>query len=365
MMLDNNDQFKSSIEEQNYFLNEVEAVTKTGVYSINLKEDQFFIDTIGRSILGISTDCVLSLAQASHLFSTSSTVKTLLQTCLKGDYFKQDLEMQSFEKEKVWVHLTGKPRYNNKREVVGIRGVFMSIDKYVRDNQEVQRHTRIIEAQNERLLHFAHIVSHNLRSHSSNLELTLDLFKDVVEDERTKVFYSYLNEVSQNLSTTLKHLNQVVTASAQNSSSVSIDLSQAVQKVLDRHQKALEEIDAIVKIDFSAFDCIEYVPSFFEDTLETFVSNSIKHRSSDRKLVLQICTKTVKDKKLFEFKDNGSGIDLERDESKIFRVYKDSKTKGQTKGLSLFLAKNQIEALGGDLVVKSTLGQQTTFIIKF
>ncbi len=364
-MLDNTDHFKSSLEEKNYFLNEIEAVTQTGVYSINLKEDQFFIDAIGRSILDISATESLSIALASHLFYRPKDVKNLLQTCLKGDHFKKDIQMISSENQRIWVHFTGKPRHNDSGDIVGIRGVFTSIDRYVRDSREVQRHTRIIEAQNERLLHFAHIVSHNLRSHSSNLELTLDLFEDVVEDERTKVFYSYLTEVSQNLSTTLTHLNQVVTASAQDSSNVLIDLSITVDKILSRHKKTLEEIGATIQTDFSAFDFIEYVPSFLEDTLETFISNAIKYRSDRRKLVIEICTKRVKNKKLLEFKDNGSGIDLEKDESKIFRVYKDGNMKGQTKGLSLFLAKNQIEALGGDLVVKSDLGERTTFIIKF
>ncbi|KQC32047.1 hypothetical protein AAU57_00940 [Nonlabens sp. YIK11] len=363
-MLDNPDYFKSSLEDKAYFLEEVAAATKTGVYAINFKENQFFIDAIGRSILDIPDALNPTIPEASKLFFEKQDFKDLLETCLAGEFLEADIQMTSSNKEKIWMRFTGKPKYNNNHEIVGIRGIFTSIDKYVREREEVVRHSKVIEAQNERLLHFAHIVSHNLRSHSSNLELTLELFNDIKHDDRSSVFYSYLEEVSLNLSATLKHLNQVVTLNSQATNRTIIKIDEIVNQVLEIYKTELHRIQAEVEINVDHFNSIEYVPSFLHGILVTLISNAIENRSQARPLKLSISTKISKDKKLLVVRDNGSGMDLTSVGSNLFKVNHKEHPDGKTKGLGLFLAKNQVEAMGGDIVVKSKKDQGATFTIK-
>lgn len=365
-MLENDDYFKSSLEDKAYFLNEVATATRTGVYSINFNENLFFVDTIGRSILGFPEEEYLTITSASKLFFNEQDVKQILQACLKGEFFESEVKMISYHNETIWMKLTGKPLYDGTRNFIGLRGVFTNINKYVRDREEVEQHSRIIQAQNERLLHFAHIISHNLRSHSSNLALTLELFDDVSKDERSTLFYSYMNEISQNLNMTLDHLNEVVTYNSQNTTMALIDLSALVEKTICKYQKTLKSIDARLNLDFSEFAFIEYVPSFFDSIMKTLIANAIKHRSSDRRLKIDIYTKLKNDKKLLIIKDNGIGIDFKEGASEVFKMKrKDNNDNESSKRLNLFLVKNQVEALGGDMVVKSKKGKGTKFTIKF
>lgn len=364
-MLENDHYFKSSLEDKTYFLNEIATVTKTGVYNIRFDGSRFFIDAIGRSILNIPNKEKLTLKDASRLFFKEQNLKSILQTCLKGEFYEAEVRMLSFNNEKIWMKLTGKPQFDTNNAIIGIRGVFTSINKYVRDREEVEQHSRIIESQNDRLLHFAHIISHNLRSHSSNLALTLELFEDVSKEEKSKVFYSYLNEISQNLNTTLEHLNQVVTVSSQSSTFAMVDLKAIVKKVLHHHKTILDAIDARLHLDFSDFEYIEYVSSFFEGIMETLISNAIKHRAADRKLEIHIYTKLKQNKKLIVFKYNGGGLGIEKDASAVFSNNHLNNNKESPKHLGLFLAKNQVEALGGDMVVKSKKDKGTKFTIKF
>jgi len=365
-MLAENDSFKPTEEDNAYFLSEVAKATQTGVYTLNFKDELFFVDSIGRSILNIPPNLKLSVNEVEQLFAKTGSVEKLLQTCLKGDSFKEEMQMISFDNEEIWMHFTGKPKYDKSSNIIGIRGVFTSIDMFVRDRLAQKRHSRIIEAQNDRLLHFAHIVSHNLRSHSSNLELTLELFNDVADDERNKVFYSYLDEISNNLSATLKHLNQVVTVNSQSSSLTLIDINATTHRILDYYKKELDDIDAAVQIDFKKMPFIEYVPSFFESILDTLISNAIQYRDADKTLHIKLSTKLKKNKKLFIIKDNGRGIDLKKYGSEIFKLDESmNKINGESKDLGLFLVKNQIEALGGDIVVESKPGDGTSITIKF
>jgi len=363
-MLDHNDYFKSSLEDKAYFLSEVAEATLTGVYSANFKQNRFYIDTIGKSILNMPPDYTSSINEATYLFCLNKDARDLISVCNKGKRFERDILMCPYEGTPIWMRFTGKPRFDMDGDLIGVRGVFTSIDKYVRKRQAVERHSEIIEAQNERLLHFAHIVSHNLRSHSSNFELTLDLFKEVLDDEKTRVFYSYLKEISGNLSTTLKHLNQVVTIGSQKATSV-IQIEAVVKKVLETYQNEIDLAGAVIKTDFVRLEYIDYVPSFLENVVQTLISNAIAFRDPLRPLVIQIRTKVKDQKRLFIVKDNGRGIDLTNQDLGMFRNYKVEEELKEFKGLGLYLAKNQIEALGGDLVVKSVLGVGSSFTVKF
>ena len=64
------------------------------------------------------------------------------------------------------------------------------------------------------------------------------------------------------------------------------------------------------------------------------------------------------------FKDNGKGIDLEKNGSQLFGLYKRFDTSAEGKGMGLFMVKTQVEALGGIIKVNSKPGEGTEFIIQ-
>jgi signal transduction histidine kinase len=61
--------------------------------------------------------------------------------------------------------------------------------------------------------------------------------------------------------------------------------------------------------------------------------------------------------------DNGLGIDLDKHGDKLFGMYKTFHTHKDSRGLGLFLTKNQVESMGGKIEVESALGQGSTFKI--
>ena len=67
--------------------------------------------------------------------------------------------------------------------------------------------------------------------------------------------------------------------------------------------------------------------------------------------------------KILQIADNGIGIDLERNGNKIFGMYKTFTNNKDSKGIGLFITKNQIEAMDGQIIVESVLDQGTTFKI--
>ena len=62
-------------------------------------------------------------------------------------------------------------------------------------------------------------------------------------------------------------------------------------------------------------------------------------------------------------KDNGLGLDLKTHGSKLFSLYQTFHRNKDSRGVGLFITKNQIEAMGGFIKVESELNVGTTFKI--
>ena len=66
---------------------------------------------------------------------------------------------------------------------------------------------------------------------------------------------------------------------------------------------------------------------------------------------------------VIEISDNGIGIDLVKNGDKLFGMYKTFSNNKDSRGIGLFITKNQIEAMGGSITVESELNVGTTFKI--
>ena len=64
-------------------------------------------------------------------------------------------------------------------------------------------------------------------------------------------------------------------------------------------------------------------------------------------------------------KDNGLGIDLDVYGNKMFLLYKTFHKNKDSRGVGLFITKNQIESLGGKIEVKSKVNVGTEFLVSF
>ncbi|MGJ8683276.1 MAG: sensor histidine kinase [Nonlabens sp.] len=355
---------QEALEDSSYFLKEIAAMTKTGGYSCNLITGAVFLDEMGMELLGIPHDFDLNFNNVSRFFVNKTPVSELFRKSLIGEESVLDLEMIKFDGSHFWARFNCKPYQENKK-TIALRGVFTSVNRYVKDAIKAEKDAQVIQAQNERLVHFAHIVSHNLRSHASNLQLTLQTFDDVKEPGEVEVFNSYLHDISSSLNQTLRHLNEVVTINTELQIKENVDIEAVFNKVLLGFKQELEDIKAVVIYDFAELLSVEYVPAFLESVFINLISNAIKYRDPARALKITVKTKVRNKRQLLVVKDNGLGIDLERHGNKIFHMYRTFHANEDAQGVGLFLVKSKVEALGGDITVKSELGKGSSFSIRF
>ncbi|ADV48495.1 PAS/PAC sensor signal transduction histidine kinase [Cellulophaga algicola DSM 14237] len=224
----------------------------------------------------------------------------------------------------------------------------------------------ITKHQNESLLNFAHIVSHNLRSHSTNLSMLTNFLKDESDANEKIHLEKMLSDASESLSETVHHLNEVVHITTNTQENLSrVNLCDSIKRVEKNIIALLKEKNASCKIIIPNDLIIKAVPAYLDSILLNLFTNSVKYSSDDRNLEIHIDHKIDKDQVILYFSDNGQGIDLKRHGEKLFGMYKTFHKHKDAKGIGLFITKNQVEAMNGSINVHSTVNKGTTFIITF
>ncbi len=229
-------------------------------------------------------------------------------------------------------------------------------------NKQLSSLVEIKEEQNKRLQNFTHIVSHNLRSHTANLQGLLA----IMEMENPELFENqYLQLVEQatnNLNKTILHLNEVLTSfNTEREQWGSLNLNKAVNSTISSIAQLAKDAKVSffneVPDEFNIF-CIS---NYLESIILNILTNAIKYRSEERNCFLRVSADQEDDYFVIVFEDNGLGIDMKRYRDKLFGMYQTFHTHKVSNGLGLFITKNQIEVMGGKIEVESQVNVGTIF----
>jgi signal transduction histidine kinase len=219
-------------------------------------------------------------------------------------------------------------------------------------------------AQNNRLLNFAYIVSHNMSSHAGNLGIMLSFFENASSLKERKEILTHLKAISFGLSDTIKHLNEIASMQVEtNANREKVNLKEYILKTKEILIGDINAKNAIIINDVSEEINFYYNPAYLESILLNFISNGIKYCHPDRKPIIILNAYKEGERLVLEISDNGLGIDLKNYGSKLFGLHQTFHGNKDAHGIGLFITKNQIEALGGKVEVQSEVGKGTTFKI--
>ena len=249
---------------------------------------------------------------------------------------------------------------------IKLRGIMLDITSRVEANYALTQSFELVTEQNKRLLNFSYIVSHNLRSHSSNILGISTLIETAKTEEDRDEMIVLLKKVAQNLNETLFNLNNIV--NIQTSIDVVVEplnLSDYIKNTLTSQNAQIlaKEATIINKVDESIF--VNYNRAYLDSILLNLISNALRYSHPDRKPVISLTCFEEKDKLVLRVSDNGVGIDLNKHGDKMFGIYQTFNGNADARGFGLFISKNQIEAMGGKIEVESNINKGTTFKIYF
>jgi PAS domain S-box-containing protein len=287
------------------------------------------------------------------------------QEGLKGKVIRTDeAEFKRADGSSQWITWEVRPWYNAANQIGGLLMYTADVTPLIKARKEAKLLLDVMTEQNERLLNFSHIVSHNLRSHTSNLSMLIDLMEKEPMQDTQESYFPMFKKATENLAETIRHLNEVANMNRQSNEQMKrLNLREYIQKNISSLEASFLEAGAEVAIEASAEATVYAIPAYLDSILLNLMTNAIKYRSPERQLKLAIRVYEEGDKVVICFEDNGLGIDLKRHRHKVFGMYKVFHTHKDARGVGLFITKSQIEAMNGKIEIESEPNVGTKFNI--
>ena len=144
----------------------------------------------------------------------------------------------------------------------------------------------------------------------------------------------------------------------------------AFKKIADKSTASIAAIaeGAGVKIlnEVNEDDTILGLTAYVESITLNLLTNAIKYADQSKKdRMVRLYTLKTPEYIVLCVEDNGIGIDLVKHGRKIFGMYKTFHNHPEARGIGLFMSKNQVEAIGGNIEIISSEGKGTTFKVYF
>ncbi len=255
----------------------------------------------------------------------------------------------------------------SQSEMMDQRNIELERVKHSLEERVVER-TTVLQQLNEELIdqntkleQFAFITAHNIRGPVARIQGLINLLH--TGDE----------EVVRLLDTSAKDLDEVISDLSKVLSirkgignlSERVELKSQLQFVIKTLTDEIKNVGAMVDIDAFSEVHIDGLRPYIYSVFYNLIHNALKYSSHERAVVIKCSNKVVDNKVIIDIEDNGIGIDMRYAGDKIFNLYQRFHTEVAGKGFGLFLARTQVESMGGSIQVESIQNKFTRFTIQF
>ncbi len=366
-------QSEELIRQSEERLSQVLRSVKDFVWSAQYKEGKFKVDLMSPSVLEI-----LGFTKEEYFEDTSLWTNTIaeedkerVQAMLATIGEKEYMEIEYCVRHpKTW-----KVKYVLSRFWISqgleensfqVNGIVSDISDRKKHEEEKSNLIKQLISQNNDLLQFSYIASHNLRGPVATLLGLINLIEKEDKPSDIKAISTHLMYSTRKLDEVILDLANILEIRGfQSLPKEPVSLHQLVSEIQKTLEPQFQVHDVEVIYDFSMVEVFFTIKSYLHSIFYNLISNSIKYRSPDRKPVIHISSFKTDRTVGLQITDNGLGIDLDKFEHKLFNLYQRFHLHVDGKGLGLYLVRTQTLALGGEIEINSKVNQGTTFTLTF
>jgi len=209
-----------------------------------------------------------------------------------------------------------------------------------------------------------HIIAHNLLSPIANIKMLIENLKSAEEKD---IYLDLLSSCCDELDETVAYLNEIaskINLSLNNHEIEDCSFSAVLKKIIELKQPIIVKKNARIETNFEVSE-IKTQNVVLYSIIDQLLDNALQFADPTRTPIIKVKTYYDQDTIVFSIQDNGLGMDLDKVKPQLFMFNKIFHRGFDTKGIGLNITKYQVESLGGKIDVTSTLGEGTTFFVKF
>ena len=341
--------------------------SRAGIYEWSLLTNSIYVSSQWKELLGynanelssISIDQFISFIHPEDGATTHQKTQNVLKTL---ESYQSEVRIRTKSGKYKWFLDSGivKPGFNNQAEFV--IGSLIDIDDRKKAESEITLKNIQLAKTNEELDRFVYSASHDMRAPLSSLLGLINLSEktDAIEDfriyhgmmkERIKVMEGFIKEVTDYSRNT--RLDLVLTKHA---------LRTIVNEVVDNLAYSYTNKKLKVEIDIDPSLSITTDVSRLKVVLNNLISNSYKYQRlvEDYPFIKIAGQLSSNNTFVVSVSDNGTGISAAH-HHRIFDMFYRASENSEGSGLGLYIVKETLQKLGGDIQVESTEGKGSIF----
>lgn len=253
------------------------------------------------------------------------------------------------------VILYGVPVMQDK-QTIGIYGVYVDITDRIRVEEE-------LKIRNAELDNFVYKVSHDLRAPLSSILGLVNLSKVPDNPDNLLDYISIIGEK-------VEHLDHFISDVLSHSKNLKMEVSIGkveLAKIIESAFRDLNYLQGAKDLIWNVtVDGVDFYsdPWRIAEIFRNLVSNAIKYRQIKTNRTPEVVVKVNVDNLRADitFSDNGIGIS-EENLTRVFEMFFRATEQSDGSGIGLYIVKNAVEKLGGEITVASKQGEGTRFHI--
>jgi signal transduction histidine kinase len=357
---------------------EMGLFNNTGLKSkINAESDRF--ENLTEQLRSISLIYTERKIQQGYLFFGATVSISIILSLIMGAFVARQLanpltrlakEMYGFNVNIEYVPEIGSKKGDSEEiQILQESFAHMAVTMQ-RQFTEIKEKSDLLETKNKSLNKlnkeldkFIYSASHDLKAPLSSMLGLIYLMKKEVKSPEEQ---EYLFRMEKTINKLELHIKEIINYAKNHQLDISwqeVDIKEMIENTVDmlKYQQGAEDISVL--IDINQHELFVSDNMRLNMVLFNLISNAFKyHDDSKANKIIQISAEINLASSQITIEDNGIGIEQEHID-KIFNLFYRASEKSTGSGLGLFIVKEAVDKLGGEIHVRSEVGQGTKFVI--
>lgn len=254
--------------------------------------------------------------------------------------------------------ISGAPRYDNNKNVVGSIGIHLDITDQKQLEIQKEKLLEELEKSNEGLQEYAHIVSHDLKSPLRSISALASWLTEDYHDKLDDNGKFNLQQIQEKIEGMDGLIDGILKYSSINDATLDNTLVD-VNEVVGGIREIIFVPENVNIVIMNPLPSIKVDKTKIHQLFQNLISNAVVNIERTDGLV-EISSKENTSHWQFSVKDNGVGIPKEYHE-KIFKVFQSIGNNQRSTGIGLSIVKKIVDVYQGKIWLESTVGEGTTF----
>jgi PAS domain S-box-containing protein len=340
--------------------------TRAGIYEWSLKDNSIYISSSWKELLGydeqelnsISINTFISFIHPEDRDRTSHLIDQVLKNLQP---YQGETRMRTKSGEYKWFLDSGIVKADADGNASHVIGSLIDIDGRKKAEKEIIVKNNQLAKTNEELDRFVYSASHDMRAPLSSLLGLIHLSEKTSQLDELRLYNSMMKDRIQVMEGFIKEVTDYSRNTRLELSLSKISLANLVRDVVDHLSYSRINIKMKVVVEIESELTITTDPSRVKVILNNLISNAYKyHRDEVENPFIRITAYQSANQVLISIEDNGRGIGREH-HHRIFDMFYRASENSEGSGLGLYIVKETLEKLGGDISVHSETGKGSTF----